>query len=112
MQLAAFNHNSFLLGQAAMMVNEGLPAMLVEQTKATYPLQEMRAAILGMAFKGDNDDHRDETPPHRPKPILHFPVLLHVGNPCWRPKIETDAPPRRYRHAERFGCSCRLADRE
>jgi UDP-N-acetyl-D-mannosaminuronic acid dehydrogenase len=59
MQLGAFNHNAFVLGQAAMMVNEGLPRVLVEIAKARFPLAEMRTAILGMAFKGDNDDPRD-----------------------------------------------------
>jgi UDP-N-acetyl-D-mannosaminuronic acid dehydrogenase len=59
MQLAAFNHNSFVLGQAAMMVNEGFPSALVESAKAHYDLRYMTAAILGMAFKGNSDDRRD-----------------------------------------------------
>lgn len=59
MQLAAFNHNGFVLGQAAMMVNEGLPTVLVEQARQQFELRHMTAAILGMAFKGNNDDVRD-----------------------------------------------------
>ncbi len=59
MQLAGFNHNSFPLGQAAMMVNEGLPAALVDLVKQTRDLSGDTAAILGMAFKGDCDDDRD-----------------------------------------------------
>jgi UDP-N-acetyl-D-mannosaminuronic acid dehydrogenase len=59
MQLAGFNHNSFPIGQAAMMVNEGLPSALVEQVKATRDLSRDCAAILGMAFKGNCDDPRD-----------------------------------------------------
>ena len=59
MQLAGFNHNTFPIGQAAMMVNEGLPSALVEQAKATRDLSGDCAAILGMAFKGNCDDHRD-----------------------------------------------------
>jgi UDP-N-acetyl-D-mannosaminuronic acid dehydrogenase len=59
MQLAAFNHNAFVIGQAAMMVNEGLPCMLVESAKAQYDLSGATAAILGMAFKGNSDDARD-----------------------------------------------------
>jgi UDP-N-acetyl-D-mannosaminuronic acid dehydrogenase len=59
MQLAAFNHNAFVLGQAAMMVNEGLPTMLVERARTRHDLRNMTAAILGMAFKGNNDDIRD-----------------------------------------------------
>jgi UDP-N-acetyl-D-mannosaminuronic acid dehydrogenase len=59
MQLAGFNHNSFPIGQAAMMVNEGLPRALVDHVKATRDLSRDCAAILGMAFKGNCDDHRD-----------------------------------------------------
>jgi UDP-N-acetyl-D-mannosaminuronic acid dehydrogenase len=60
MQLAAFNHsNSFMLGQAAMHVNEGLPAFLVEQLRRRYDLSKTRVGILGMAFKADIDDIRD-----------------------------------------------------
>jgi UDP-N-acetyl-D-mannosaminuronic acid dehydrogenase len=59
MQLAAFNHNAFAIGQAAMMVNEGLPSFLVESAKARHDLPGMTAAILGMAFKGNSDDSRD-----------------------------------------------------
>jgi UDP-N-acetyl-D-mannosaminuronic acid dehydrogenase len=58
MQLAAFNHNTFVLGQAAMMVNEGLPHFLVEQVRATRDLSKDTVGILGMAFKGDSDDAR------------------------------------------------------
>lgn len=59
MQLAGFNHNSFPIGQAAMMVNEGLPRALVDSAKAGRDLSRDCAAILGMAFKGNCDDHRD-----------------------------------------------------
>ena len=59
MQLAAFNHNAFILGQAAMMVNEGLPRVLVESIKSRFSLTGSKAAILGMAFKGNSDDPRD-----------------------------------------------------
>ncbi|MBX7165446.1 MAG: nucleotide sugar dehydrogenase [Pirellulales bacterium] len=58
MQLAAFNHNDFALGQAAMMINEGLPSYLVQFVKRTHDLKQMTAAILGMAFKGNSDDPR------------------------------------------------------
>jgi UDP-N-acetyl-D-mannosaminuronic acid dehydrogenase len=60
MQLAAFNHsNAFMLGQAAMHVNEGLPAFLVEQLRRKYDLSQTKVGILGMAFKADIDDIRD-----------------------------------------------------
>lgn len=58
MQLGAFNHNAFVLGQAAMMVNEGFPSMIVESVKRNMDLEGMTAGILGMAFKGDCDDAR------------------------------------------------------
>lgn len=59
MQLAGFNHNSFPIGQAAMMVNEGLPSALVDRVKQTRDISNDCAAILGMAFKGNCDDPRD-----------------------------------------------------
>jgi UDP-N-acetyl-D-mannosaminuronic acid dehydrogenase len=59
MQLASFNHNAFIIGQAAMMVNEGLPSALVEKARAQCNLTDSTAAILGMAFKGNCDDPRD-----------------------------------------------------
>jgi UDP-N-acetyl-D-mannosaminuronic acid dehydrogenase len=59
MQLGAFNHGSFALGQAAMMVNEGLPYLVVQEVKKNYPLADMTVGILGMAFKPDSDDPRD-----------------------------------------------------
>ena len=58
MQLGAFNHGSFVLGEAAMMINEGLPYLLVQEVKRAYPLAEMTVGILGMAFKPNSDDAR------------------------------------------------------
>jgi len=59
MQLAAFNNNQFLLGHAAMMVNEGLPSFLVEDLRRRRDLSRTTVGILGMAFKADVDDVRD-----------------------------------------------------
>src|SRR5205807_7340829 len=47
MQLGSFNHGSFVLGQAAMMINEGLPYLLVQDIKRSYPLNYMTVGILG-----------------------------------------------------------------
>jgi len=58
MQLAAFNNNNFVLGHAAMMVNEGLPLYMVDRLSRRYDLSTMTIGILGMAFKGDSDDIR------------------------------------------------------
>ncbi len=58
MQLGAFNHGSFVLGQAAMMINEGMPYLVVQEIKSKYPLTDMTVGILGMAFKPNSDDPR------------------------------------------------------
>jgi UDP-N-acetyl-D-mannosaminuronic acid dehydrogenase len=58
MQLAAYFNNDFTLGQSAMLVNEGLPRVLMQQLRK-HDLRSKTVGILGMAFKGDNDDARD-----------------------------------------------------
>lgn len=58
MQLAAFNNNNFALGQAAMLINEGLVFYVVSRLKARHRLCDMTAGILGMAFKAESDDSR------------------------------------------------------
>jgi UDP-N-acetyl-D-mannosaminuronic acid dehydrogenase len=111
MQLGAFNHGAFVLGQAAMMINEGLPYLLVQDIKRAYPLAEMTVGILGMAFKPNSDDPRSSlsyklrktlllecrrvlcTDPYVPDPeltplpeVLDQADLLIVGTPhdCYR----------------------------
>jgi len=59
MQLAAFSENSFFLGHAAMLINEGLPGFIVQQLKKRHPLKKKVIGILGMAFKGNSDDPRE-----------------------------------------------------
>jgi UDP-N-acetyl-D-mannosaminuronic acid dehydrogenase len=59
MQLAAFNKNNFVLGHAAMLINEGLPLYLVSQLESRFDLSTMTVGILGMAFKGESDDPRE-----------------------------------------------------
>ena len=59
MQIAAFAENSFFLGHAAMLINEGLPNFIIKQLKENYDLSKKTVGILGMAFKGDSDDRRD-----------------------------------------------------
>jgi UDP-N-acetyl-D-mannosaminuronic acid dehydrogenase len=59
MQLAAFTSDHFPMGQAAMQVNEGLPAYIVSALERRYGgLQGKTVGILGMAFKAESDDPR------------------------------------------------------
>ena len=59
MQLAAFTSDHFPMGQAAMQVNEGLPAYIVAALERRYGgLQGKTVGILGMAFKSESDDTR------------------------------------------------------
>ena len=59
MQLAAFTSDHFPMGQAAMQVNEGLPAYIVTALERRYGgLQGKTVGILGMAFKAESDDTR------------------------------------------------------
>lgn len=71
MQLAAFNNNSFYLGHAAMLINEGLPNYIVNKIKEKHNLSKMTVGILGMAFKSDIDDIR-ESLSYKLKKILKF----------------------------------------
>ena len=59
LQLAAFTADHFPLGQAAMQVNEGLPAYIVSALERRYGgLTGKTVGILGMAFKAESDDPR------------------------------------------------------
>jgi UDP-N-acetyl-D-mannosaminuronic acid dehydrogenase len=58
MQLAAFAQNQFSLGNAAMLVNEGLVLHICDDLRRRYDLSRMTVGLLGMAFKADIDDTR------------------------------------------------------
>jgi UDP-N-acetyl-D-mannosaminuronic acid dehydrogenase len=58
MQLAAFAQNQFSLGNAAMLVNEGLVLHVVDDLRRRYDLGRMTIGLLGMAFKAEIDDTR------------------------------------------------------
>jgi UDP-N-acetyl-D-mannosaminuronic acid dehydrogenase len=79
MQLAAFNNNNFHLGQASVMINEGLPLYVVARLEQRYDLSQMTVGILGMSFKGESDDIRSSLS-YKLKRILRFKtkqVLCH-----------------------------------
>ena len=59
MQLAAFTSDHFPLGQAAMQINEGMPAYIVSALERRHgTLRGRTIGILGMAFKAESDDIR------------------------------------------------------
>ncbi|MEA2981833.1 MAG: UDP-N-acetyl-D-mannosaminuronic acid dehydrogenase, partial [Alphaproteobacteria bacterium] len=58
MQLLAFARNEFALGNAAIMVNEGLPLHIIGELRRTHDLSGMTIGLLGMAFKAESDDPR------------------------------------------------------
>ena len=58
MQLLAFARNEFALGNAAIMVNEGLPLHIIGELRRSHDLSQMTIGILGMAFKAESDDPR------------------------------------------------------
>ncbi len=87
MQLAAFNDNNFVLGHAAMLVNEGLPLYVVSRIEEKYPLEEMTVGILGMAFKEESDDIRSSLS-YKLKRILRFKAERVI---CNDPYVTVDA---------------------
>jgi UDP-N-acetyl-D-mannosaminuronic acid dehydrogenase len=79
MQLAAFNNNNFHLGQASVMINEGLPLYVVARLEQRFDLSMMTVGILGMSFKAESDDTRSSLS-YKLKRILRFKarhVLCH-----------------------------------
>ncbi|WP_316189919.1 nucleotide sugar dehydrogenase [Bradyrhizobium sp. SZCCHNS1054] len=58
MQLSAFARNEFSLGNAAMLINEGLPLHVIGDLRRRYDLGKMTVGLLGMAFKSEVDDVR------------------------------------------------------
>ena len=86
MQLAAFNNNNFVLGHAAMMVNEGMPHYLVSRIEQQYDLPDMTVGILGMAFKAESDDIRSSLS-YKLKRILRFKAREVL---CTDPHVRND----------------------
>ncbi len=59
MQLSSFYNHKFLLGRAAMSINEGIPKFIVNKLKAKFNLRKKTIGVLGLAFKSETDDIRD-----------------------------------------------------
>jgi UDP-N-acetyl-D-mannosaminuronic acid dehydrogenase len=86
MQLSAFDGHNFALGQAAMLVNEGLPDKVVRAIESSGGLRDKHVALLGMAFKAGSDDVRDSLS-YKLKRLLWF-AGAHVA--CTDPYVVGD----------------------
>ena len=58
MQLSSFDNNKFFFVYSAMLINEGMPAFIVEELEKEFDLKTKKVGILGMAFKAESDDPR------------------------------------------------------
>lgn len=71
LQVSAASNNNFSLGQASMMINEGLPLYIVSRLLGRYDLDSMVVGILGMSFKAESDDIRSSLS-YKLKRVLRF----------------------------------------
>jgi UDP-N-acetyl-D-mannosaminuronic acid dehydrogenase len=89
MQLAAADNNTFSLGHAAMLINEGLPNFLVRHLKERHDLARLRVGILGMAFKANCDDPR-ESLSYKLRKVLEYEAAtvlctdVYIDDPTFR----------------------------
>ena len=114
MQLAAATNNTFALGHAAMLINEGLPNFVVRHLKQKYDLSKKRVGLLGMAFKADSDDPR-ESLSYKLRKVLEYEAAevlctdVYIEDPSFHPLeavlersdiLVIGAPHREYRGLE------------
>lgn len=71
MQLNSFSGNTFLLGHSAMLINEGLPAFIIDQIEKQFDLSRITVGLLGMTFKANIDDTRSSLS-YKLRRILRF----------------------------------------
>jgi UDP-N-acetyl-D-mannosaminuronic acid dehydrogenase len=81
MQLAAFAQNQFSLGNAAMLVNEGLVLHICDDLGRRYDLSSMTVGLLGMAFKADIDDTRASLSYKFKKALLNLAEAVLTTDP-------------------------------
>lgn len=86
MQLSAFDQTHLMLGQAAMVVNEGLPGYIVQRLEARRSLRDRTVGVLGMAFKKESDDTR-ESLSHKLRKLL---VRSGARVLCTDPYVKSD----------------------
>jgi UDP-N-acetyl-D-mannosaminuronic acid dehydrogenase len=114
MQLSAATNNNFVLGHAAMLINEGLPNFIVRHLKEKHALNAKTVGVLGMAFKAESDDPR-ESLSYKLRKILEYEARevlctdVYIEDPSFRPLAEVvnrsdililGAPHREYRGLE------------
>lgn len=93
MQLAAYSNNTFSLGQAAMLINEGMPKFIIDHIKQAVVrnnpnavFNKLNIGVLGMAFKANSDDSRDSLS-YKLKKIAKFEFNKVL---CHDPLVEDD----------------------
>ncbi len=81
MQLNSFAKNEFVLGQAAMNINEGLVLYIIDRLKTKYNLPETSFGLLGMAFKSESDDIRSSLSYKLKKYLVYHSKDVYTTDP-------------------------------
>lgn len=90
-QLNAFNNYNFPLGNAAIMINDGLPFYIYNKLRQSHDLSKKSVGILGMAFKAESDDKRDSQS-YTLKELFEFDAKrVYCSDPYIKDKSFVDA---------------------